>query len=496
MTDAVTKQKLFLLFLTVLGATFGVLLLIVPAQLRYFFLGACVFSGLGLSCFAKPVLLLYFIIFASAAGSLVQDLGKLETGSAEITVSGVQWMFVAGICALFIGCNLRRLRVPPYLRPFLLFVAWTFIRWATSAFSLVGMKDVLFYSLPLLVSLYALSNFSGAQRLNVEKIGTALLASVIIPVLVLVLLMSTGQIDLEARGPAGLAHPRPVALHLLVILSFSVAQWRYGGNMKARRRGVLLSLLSTGTILFTLSRMASLTALLILATSTLNPQKLWKLLPLASVGIVLFGLVLFHVPWFRQRSFFRAETGVSDSLQDLNTAGRADYFWPMTIEHALQKPIWGWGVGSARTFLGRAGPKIKDKWEPADYHPHDEYLQVFHDMGAPGLLFMLLAWGMLLNQCWKDWKQADLSGNSNIAKWSMAATVNLAAILFTIITDNTLHFAFVMTPVSIIVACAELMNRPHWRLSQTWEKQTKKDRPHASLAPVRYRFSPTPLITL
>jgi O-antigen ligase len=185
----------------------------------------------------------------------------------------------------------------------------------------------------------------------------------------------------------------------------------------------------------------------------------WNLIPTVLIGGAVFGLILFQVPWFRDRSFFKGEVSMTESWRNLNTAGRADSFWPLTIEHALQKPVLGWGLGGARIFLGQHGPKVKGKWEPGDYHPHNEYLQVFHDMGIPGLLLMLVTWGTLMSHCWGNWKRAHLAGNLLVAKWNMAATIGMGAVLFTILTDNTLHFASVMTPVFIMVASAEFCGR-------------------------------------
>lgn len=460
-TDTEERNPQLALILLGAGATFGTLLVVVPSHLLSFFLGACVLSGLALVCLMNPPVLLYFIILASAVGSLVQDLGKIDAGSADITVSGVQWLFVAGICTLTIGLNLRRIQLPKHFYPFLFFVLYTLMRWGTSSFNLVGMKDLLFYSLPFLVAVYTLFSLTQSRSANIERIGAALLASVVIPVFLLGLLAALGQIDFEAKGPTGLVHPRPAALHLLVIVALAVAQWRYGSRSRGRRWGALVSVIAAGTILLTLSRMASLTALLLLATFRLHPVRSWTLIPQVLVGIAVVGLILFQVTWFRDRSFFKADVSIAESWQNLNTAGRADSFWPLTIEHALQKPLFGWGLGGARVFLGKFGPKVKGKWEPGDYHPHNEYLQVFHDMGILGLMLMLVTWGALMTRYWRDWKQAHLSGNLLVAKWSMAATIGMAAVLFTILTDNTLHFASVMTPVFIIVACAELSSRPY-----------------------------------
>src|SRR5262245_16305611 len=120
------------------GVTFGFLLIIVPPPLLSFFLGACFLSGLVLFCLLKPSVLIYFISLVSAAASLMRNLGKLDAGSPEITVSGVQWLFVAGICLLTIGFNLRQIQLPSSFYPFFLFVLYTVIRWATSSSNLVG----------------------------------------------------------------------------------------------------------------------------------------------------------------------------------------------------------------------------------------------------------------------------------------------------------------------------------------------------------------------
>jgi hypothetical protein len=188
LTNSEEKRSPLVLMLLAAGATFGTLLTIVPSHLLSFFLGACVLSGLALVCLMRPPVLLYFIILASAVGSLVQDLGKIDAGSAEITVSGVQWLFVAGICTLTIGLNLQRIQLPTPFYPFLFFVLYTLIRWATSSFNLVGMKDLLFYSLPFLVAVYTLFSLTQSRGANLDRIGKALLASVIIPVFLLGLL--------------------------------------------------------------------------------------------------------------------------------------------------------------------------------------------------------------------------------------------------------------------------------------------------------------------
>jgi hypothetical protein len=79
-------------------------------------------------------------------------------------------------------------------------------------------------------------------------------------------------------------------------------------------------------------------------------------------------------------------------------------------------------------------------------------------MGIIGVALLLLAWGSLLRQHWQDWRQAHRSRNALQAKWHMAATLSITTVLMSSVTDNTLHYAFVLLPVFIIVAAAMWVN--------------------------------------
>jgi O-antigen ligase len=124
--------------------------------------------------------------------------------------------------------------------------------------------------------------------------------------------------------------------------------------------------------------------------------------------------------------------------------------WPATFNHALENPIFGWGLGSARLLVAGVLPRK----EAEQYHPHNEYLQVFHDMGVVGVILLLLAWILLLTQHWRGWKAAHLAANYLQAKWHMASTLSIGMVLITSVTDNTLHYTFVVGPVFMLVALA------------------------------------------
>jgi len=158
-----------------------------------------------------------------------------------------------------------------------------------------------------------------------------------------------------------------------------------------------------------------------------------------------------QIPSYRERYFFSEKaTLTSDSLQDMNSAGRFDYMWPLTFNHAMQNPIIGWGTGSAAVLVGASMPKPKS----ANYMPHNENLNAFHDLGVIGAILLLAAWLSLWWRQWQTWKAAHLRKNAVQAKWSMAATLSISALLFTSVTDNGMHYVFVGGPLFIIVAVA------------------------------------------
>jgi len=55
--------------------------------------------------------------------------------------------------------------------------------------------------------------------------------------------------------------------------------------------------------------------------------------------------------------------------------------WTFAVSKAMEKPLWGWGFESARTFA----PVIPD-------HPHNMSLQAWLELGIPGLVLLALFW--------------------------------------------------------------------------------------------------------
>ena len=449
-----TKYSLFALLLACTAVTGG-LLVTLPAKLLPFCIGACILLGVAAFSLLQPIVLLYFVILTSAMAGLFRRFESLDIGVTGLSVSGFRWVVVAGIGLLVIGFNVQRIQIPRHLSPFLVFVLWVIVCEAVS-FDAVGLKDLLFYGLPPLMGIYALFVLSLHQRVAGERIEKALLFSVYIPVALYAVFIPSGLVELTSDGPVGVLEPRPVALYLAVVLALSLAQWRYATRKTARLQGAMSSLLALGTILFTLSRIASLVALSLLAALIVNPVKPNKSLLVIFVTLAVAPLVIYQIPAFRDRSFHQPDADLAELGNSFNSEGRLDYMWPTAFQHALESPLVGWGPGSTRVLLTSRSSSRKHDYE--QYHPHNEYLQVFHDMGIIGVALLLLAWCSLLRKHWQGWRQAHCCGNALQAKWNMAATLGIVAVLISSVTDNTLHYAFVLIPLFIIVAAAMWVN--------------------------------------
>jgi O-antigen ligase len=446
------SEKLLVLFSLVFAALLGGVLAAVPPQLLPFLIGGCVLAVMSLLSLLKPIFLLYFVILTSAFGGLFRIFGALPVGGTSMTVSGFRWVIIAGIALFVVLANARRVKLPRAFYPFIVFVLWVALRWLTGPLDVLGATDVLFFGLPLVIAVYALFVLSSEGARTTQRIQSVVLYSAFLPPLLYTILIPLGLVSLTEGGPQGVLGPRSVALYLLVVLSLSLAHWRYSDNRTSRKQGILISLLAAATIFLTLSRIASLVVLFLFSLSRINPRRLWNLAIAGAVALMLGALLLLSVPAFEKRTFFRTDVELRERIRYFSTAGR-NVMWPATFSHALENPLIGWGPGSARRVVAR----VLTSKDVEGYHPHNEYLHVFHDMGAIGLVLLLAAWIPLSIRHWRDWRSADLSGNRLQAKWSMAASLAIASVLITSVTDNTLHYVHILGPVFIIVAVAQ-----HW----------------------------------
>lgn len=430
---------------------FGVLLL--PPDYYPYLVGGAVFVIVAFLSLARPILLLYFIILSSIAAEGIRSFETLGVGQSEVSLSGVRWAFLGAVTAFAILANIRKISLPWPFVGLAVFCFWVSFRWATTAHNTLGLKEVGIYGLPIFIGLYAVvAAFQGGESL-INRTESFYLFTILIPLVLYAIYIPLGLTPWTEAGPKGFTNPRVIADYLLVVLAASLAMWRHGRNSLWSRRGLVLSLIAVGTILFTLSRTAAVAALIIIGLSRVNPRRLWTVAPRALLGVILGVGLLVAGPVYRQRSFFRTGGSLSQDIAYFNTSGRKT-LWPFVLKNAMQKPVLGWGPGSAKTLLAqvyRPGAEV--------FQPHNEYLGVFHDTGLVGLILMLFAWGWLVLLLWRNWAQAQLAGDTFRARWNLAAFLGLAAVLLTAVADNTLHYPEVFGPAFILVAFAHYANQ-------------------------------------
>jgi O-antigen ligase len=249
--------------------------------------------------------------------------------------------------------------------------------------------------------------------------------------------------------------PRPLALFLLPFLALYVSAWRYARNTKESTVTFFASLAVIILIIVSLSRIASMIAILIVL-----PGRFWhksKMSQFAFGLVVGIGLITLWLgsPVVQQR-FFPHKRGMIwdrnaiDMLRSVDTQGRKN-LWAVTWLSAIQEPILGHGTGSSRVLINKTYPPLE--------HPHNDYLRILHDAGLVGLVLFLIAWGERLLRHWKKWWWLDKHKQRG-ARYHMAAFLSGIAMCTSFVTDNTMTYIFVGIPMFLLFALADTVALP------------------------------------
>ncbi len=384
-----------------------------------------------------------------------EALGNVEVPGWEggPSVSGLLWLAALGLASLHVLTGSNGLRLPQDLWPFLGFVVWASVRWASGPWDPEALKEILWFGLPVAVRLFTqvlLEKREGDADLVAARVERTVLFSGLVPVALYVVALTGGLAEMTWRGPRGelVGTGRGAPIFLLMCLGVALSVWRFGPN---RRMAAFLSALYTASIFASLARTASflaLTAVMVALLAKARVRGVWALAAGAGIALATAAYAVSASPLLQNRFFWEVPTGGMGDLQSLKTAGRWR-LWPAVLVSALEAPWFGHGLGTARKVAAGAFPETKDVTE---YHPHNEWLQVFHDLGAVGVVFLLWAWGGVLLRVARRWASA----TSDVSqKRSMAATIACAAVVATSITGNTLHKPFAVGVAMLLVGISE-----------------------------------------
>lgn len=427
-------------------------LAVLPVQVLAGALGALLLLILLAASVAFPPTLVYFVLLTSPFSGLVRELDEIQVAGRSVSLSGLRWLAVAGALIGVLILTRRPVRVPRAMIPLFLFGVWAGYRLIGSGEFARGVGDVIFYLLPPLLAVFTVSVVHDRPRHHGVWIGRVILGSIFVPLVLYCILLPAGLVQWTRNGPKGILGPRPVATFLVIALCMSLAVWCHGATRRARKGGMALSMLAVGLILFTASRMASVTAMLLLVLFSLDPRRWWRLFPRIAAGGLAVLVVLLSVPQLRDRLVHRVPRDLREVSTVAVLSGR-DTMWRATFEHALGRPLVGWGPGSSRPLVAQSLEWRGRDDPPREYPPHNEYLQVLHDTGAVGLLLLLLAWTVLGLHYLRGWRRAVEGGDGELCQWHLASVLGIGVVLMNSLVDNTLHYTTVTGPLFVILGC-------------------------------------------
>ena len=254
--------------------------------------------------------------------------------------------------------------------------------------------------------------------------------------------------DLVANGlpndpeEGWLVGPRPLAVLGLVMLSWHLSSWYFGSRHS--RLPIALWLLA---ILFSMSRTGIavalfLVALVVILQTRFRPSRAALSAPALIVAISLTTAVVAYSTAFNDRFFAGASTQMVDVAGvEINTSGRIN-MWRATIESAMQSPFIGHGLGSSQRLIEGLFVRMQ--------HPHNDYLRIWHDLGAVGLVLVVTALGSWVWILFRAWYDAEKRG-TRCARVELSGLLLLLALGLVMVPDNALIYPFIMGPAGILI---------------------------------------------
>ena len=248
------------------------------------------------------------------------------------------------------------------------------------------------------------------------------------------------------REGSWIVGPRSLALVGLIPLGWHLARWSAG-----RGRSLWIAGLWFAAVVATTSRTASAIALVSLAVvialqAPRRPRRAAAGLSALAAGLALGAALVAFAPPFHAR-FFRGDTSLQVAGYAVNASGRVA-FWRLMVQSASQAPLVGHGLGSSQRVMAA------EFFESDNIrHPHNDYLRLWHDLGAVGLgllLWSFLLWAMVLARAWR---RGERTGDPARVV-HLAALLVLLELVLAMVTDNVLIYPFFMGAAGVILGTA------------------------------------------
>ncbi len=232
-----------------------------------------------------------------------------------------------------------------------------------------------------------------------------------------------------------------VGLFCLLSLSFFAAKWMYGS-----KSALIWCIAILAVLVLTLARMPLAVGLGIMLLASILRKRKWQftrsvILVSLAVGTMYFFLMNFEP---LHDKYFQGDNALEVGDVAINASGRVT-MWRAVFKSIQESPYVGKGIGSSRFALAR----IRSN------HPHNDYLRLWHDLGAIGLLLWFWGYFGSMWSIWKRWRLTYyLPDAVSMGQRQMAAFLAMLAIGMSMMTDNTIVYSYIMMPLGIMVGIA------------------------------------------
>lgn len=248
------------------------------------------------------------------------------------------------------------------------------------------------------------------------------------------------SVPLFGMGNNDFLDARSFALFALLGVARMLARWQAGET-----RAFFYAAAIVAVLVLSISRTAMVVAVVMFPLAALSRRDFKGVATAAAMaltGAAALGAAVSLSPMLRER-FFGLDASMQVGGVAINASGRSA-MWAMLWD-AAQDGIWfGQGVGSSSHLIDAHFPKLG--------HPHNDYLRLLFDFGVAGLL----CWVAFLGGC--VWLLVNEFARRRPGRpdvpYFLAPLLALPAAAATMLTDNTIAYAFVMAPLGILVGCA------------------------------------------
>lgn len=379
--------------------------------------------------------------------------GAIGVGARSINIAGLQWGLTFVLGALLLALLPRtRERWPGVFRWYAVFVALTVLWVLPAADRFTAVKNAVQYATPLVVGLVTLR--AVRTRGTLLWLRGALWAAFAIAAVIGLVSLQWSTMTGSAAGLSGALGNRTFAIFLVPVFALALAGWRTRGPAYG-----LIAAAAFVLVLLTLSRTVTATCIVLGAVALLWDAswgaRLRALLLLAAVATMV---VSFEPLRERMLTGGMARARAGSATVEVTGEGREAQFnvsgislsgrgllWLQTWRHAMQAPLTGHGTGSAESYLGAELQGVAE-------HPHNDYLRLFHDAGAVGLLVTLaMAAGGLVSLA-----RLQRRGRSVLAReLALAAFLSWLGYLMIAVTDNIfVYVSFFTQNLFLLIALA------------------------------------------